>query len=112
MRSALLSIVRDASTATLVKFVEDLKKRTTQRSPADLANEIARCRQMTKKPIGVNLTFLPVVTAPDYPGYVKAIIDEVSAAGGAAAPPTSRLRARRQIPVRARPRRRSGSCPR
>ena len=35
MRSALLSIVRDASTATLVKFVEDLKKRTTQRSPAE-----------------------------------------------------------------------------
>jgi nitronate monooxygenase len=30
---------------------------------------------MTDKPFGVNLTFLPVVTAPDYPGYVKAIID-------------------------------------
>ena len=47
----------------------------TQRTPADLANEIARCRDMTDKPIGVNLTFLPVVNAPDYPGYVKAIID-------------------------------------
>jgi len=47
----------------------------TQRTPADLANEIARCRDMTDKPLGVNLTFLPVVNAPDYPGYVKAIID-------------------------------------
>ncbi len=47
----------------------------TQRTPGDLANEIARCRDMTDKPIGVNLTFLPVVNAPDYPGYVKAIIE-------------------------------------
>ena len=47
----------------------------TQRTPADLANEIAKCRDMTDKPFGVNLTFLPVMTAPDYPGYVKAIID-------------------------------------
>ena len=47
----------------------------TQKTPADLANEIARCREMTDKPIGVNLTFLPVVNAPDYPGYVKAIIE-------------------------------------
>jgi nitronate monooxygenase len=47
----------------------------TQRTPEDLAKEIARCRDMTDKPIGVNLTFLPTVNAPDYPGYVKAIID-------------------------------------
>ena len=47
----------------------------TQKSPADLANEIARCREMTDKPFGVNLTFLPTVTSPDYPGYVKAIIE-------------------------------------
>ena len=47
----------------------------TQRTPADLANEIRRCREMTKKPFGVNLTFLPSVTPPDYPGYIKAIID-------------------------------------
>ena len=46
----------------------------TQKTPGDLANEIARCRDMTDKPFGVNLTFLPVVKAPDYPGYVKAII--------------------------------------
>lgn len=47
----------------------------TQKSPADLANEIARCRDMTDKPFGVNLTFLPTVSSPDYPGYVKAIIE-------------------------------------
>ncbi|MBK6657622.1 MAG: nitronate monooxygenase [Proteobacteria bacterium] len=47
----------------------------TQRTPADLANEIRRCKDMTTKPIGVNLTFLPTVTTPDYPGYIQAIID-------------------------------------
>ena len=47
----------------------------TQRTAADLANEIAKCRDLTDKPFGVNLTFLPVVEKPDYPGYVKAIIE-------------------------------------
>ncbi len=46
----------------------------TQKSPADLAAEIARCRELTDKPFGVNLTFLPTVNAPDYPGYIEAII--------------------------------------
>jgi nitronate monooxygenase len=47
----------------------------TQRTPELLANEIARCRAMTDKPFGVNLTFLPTVSSPDYPGYIRAIID-------------------------------------
>lgn len=47
----------------------------TQKSADDLANEIAKCRDMTDKPFGVNLTFLPSLAAPDYPGYVKAIIE-------------------------------------
>ena len=47
----------------------------TQRTPENLAKEIARCREMTDKPFGVNLTFLPSVTPPDYPGFVRAIID-------------------------------------
>ena len=47
----------------------------TQRTPELLANEIKRCREMTDKPFGVNLTFLPVLASPDYPGYIKAIID-------------------------------------
>ncbi|MDD9944396.1 MAG: nitronate monooxygenase family protein [Myxococcales bacterium] len=47
----------------------------TQPTPKDLAREIARCREMTDKPFGVNLTFLPTVNSPDYPGYVDAIVD-------------------------------------
>ncbi|MEL6366258.1 MAG: nitronate monooxygenase family protein [Pseudomonadota bacterium] len=47
----------------------------TQKTPEALANEIARCRDMTDKPFGVNLTFLPTVNAPDYPGYVRSILE-------------------------------------
>ena len=47
----------------------------TQPSPQALAEEIRRCREMTSKPFGVNLTFLPALKPPDYPGYVQAIID-------------------------------------
>ena len=41
----------------------------TQKTPEGLRKEIRRCREMTKKPFGVNLTFLPAVTPPDYPGF-------------------------------------------
>ena len=47
----------------------------TQGTPEKLANEIARCREMTDKPFGVNLTFLPSLTPPDYPGLVNTIIE-------------------------------------
>ena len=47
----------------------------TQGTPERLANEIARCRRMTDKPFGVNMTFLPSLTPPDYPGLFKVIID-------------------------------------
>ena len=47
----------------------------TQKMPSDLAKEIARCSAMTDKPFGVNLTFLPMLSLPDYPGYINAIID-------------------------------------
>jgi len=47
----------------------------TQGNPANLANEIRRCREMTNKPFGVNLTFLPAVTPPDYPGYIRSIVE-------------------------------------
>jgi NAD(P)H-dependent flavin oxidoreductase YrpB (nitropropane dioxygenase family) len=46
----------------------------TQPTPEDLAREIARCRDMTDKPFGVNLTFLPAFAAPPYPEYIDAII--------------------------------------
>src|SRR6201996_7861882 len=45
----------------------------TQKTPEHLAKEIARCRDMTDKPFGVNLTFLPSFTAPPYPEYIAAI---------------------------------------
>jgi NAD(P)H-dependent flavin oxidoreductase YrpB (nitropropane dioxygenase family) len=46
----------------------------TQPTPEDLAKEIARCHEMTDRPFGVNLTFLPAFTAPPYPEYIDAII--------------------------------------
>ena len=47
----------------------------TQRTPDLLVKEIQRCRNLTDQPFGVNLTFLPTVASPDYPGYIEAIID-------------------------------------
>jgi len=46
----------------------------TLATPDDLAKEIARCHQMTDKPFGVNLTFLPTFATPPYPEYIEAII--------------------------------------
>ena len=42
----------------------------TQKSPELLAKEIARCRDMTDHPFGVNLTFLPTLSSPPYPEYI------------------------------------------
>jgi NAD(P)H-dependent flavin oxidoreductase YrpB (nitropropane dioxygenase family) len=47
----------------------------TQKTPVDLAAEIARCHDMTDKPFGVNLTFLPGFENPPYNEYIAAIID-------------------------------------
>ena len=47
----------------------------TQPTPEALAKEIARCRDMTDKPFGVNLTFLPAFAQPPYPEYIRAIIE-------------------------------------
>jgi len=41
-----------------------------------LRAEIRKCREMTDKPFGVNLTFLPTFRPPDYPAYIRACIDE------------------------------------
>lgn len=48
----------------------------TQKSADDLRNEIRKCKSMTDKPFAVNLTFLPSLATPDYPGYVRAIVEE------------------------------------
>ena len=47
----------------------------TQPTPDALRREIDRCREMTDKPFGVNLTILPSVNPPPYADYRKAIID-------------------------------------
>jgi NAD(P)H-dependent flavin oxidoreductase YrpB (nitropropane dioxygenase family) len=47
----------------------------TQKTPELLAKEIARCHDMTDKPFGVNLTFLPAFSAPPYPEYIRAIVE-------------------------------------
>ena len=47
----------------------------TQPNAAALAAEIERCRSMTDKPFGVNLTVFPTINPPDYKAYAQAIID-------------------------------------
>jgi NADH:quinone reductase (non-electrogenic) len=47
----------------------------TQPSPAALSAEIERCRTLTGKPFGVNLTVFPTINSPDYKAYAQAIID-------------------------------------
>ena len=47
----------------------------TQPTPEDLRKEIARCRQMTDKPFGVNLTILPTIKPPPYAEYMQVIFD-------------------------------------
>jgi nitronate monooxygenase len=46
----------------------------TQPTPEDLVKEIARCRSMTDKPFGVNLTLLPTLIPRNYDAYIDAII--------------------------------------
>lgn len=47
----------------------------TQPTPEDLAAEIARCRELTDRPFGVNLTILPAITPPPYAEYRRAICE-------------------------------------
>jgi nitronate monooxygenase len=47
----------------------------TQPTPEDLSKEIARCREMTDKPFGVNLTILPALKPPPYAEYRQAIVE-------------------------------------
>ncbi|MBL9071058.1 MAG: nitronate monooxygenase [Sphingopyxis sp.] len=47
----------------------------TQPTPEALRDEIERCRSMTAKPFGVNMTVFPTINAPDYKAYAQAILD-------------------------------------
>ena len=47
----------------------------TQPSPEALAAEIARCREMTDRPFGVNLTILPTIDPIPYDAYRRAIVE-------------------------------------
>ena len=47
----------------------------TQPTPQALRDEIERCRSMTARPFGVNLTVFPTINSPDYRAYAQAIID-------------------------------------
>ena len=47
----------------------------TQPTPEDLTKEIARCREMTDKPFGVNITILPAMTPPPYAEYAQAAVE-------------------------------------
>jgi NADH:quinone reductase (non-electrogenic) len=46
----------------------------TQPNPQALAAEIARCRDLTDKPFGVNLTILPTINPVPYDEYVDAAV--------------------------------------
>jgi NAD(P)H-dependent flavin oxidoreductase YrpB (nitropropane dioxygenase family) len=47
----------------------------TMPTPEALTKEIARCREMTDKPFGVNLTIYPTINPPPYDEYMDAIIE-------------------------------------
>ena len=47
----------------------------TQPTPEDLTKEVARCRELTDQPFGVNLTILPAITPPPYAEYRQAIVE-------------------------------------
>jgi len=47
----------------------------TQATPEDLAKEIKRCRSMTNRPFGVNMTVFPTISPPPYSEYIEAIIE-------------------------------------
>jgi len=47
----------------------------TQPTPQALRDEIERCRSLTDKPFGVNLTVFPTINSPDYNAYADAVVE-------------------------------------
>lgn len=64
--------------------------------PEGLRQEIRKCRKMTSKPFGVNITLLPAFVPPDYDAYAQVVIDEgvkvVETAGNSPGPVISKLK--------------------
>lgn len=48
----------------------------TQPTAQALGEEIERCRDMTDRPFGVNLTIFPTIKPPPYEAYIDVIIDK------------------------------------
>jgi NAD(P)H-dependent flavin oxidoreductase YrpB (nitropropane dioxygenase family) len=65
------SLVSAVANAGALGFITAL----TQPTPEDLEKEIKRCRDLTDKPFGVNLTILPALKPPPYAEYRQAIIE-------------------------------------
>jgi NAD(P)H-dependent flavin oxidoreductase YrpB (nitropropane dioxygenase family) len=65
------SLVSAVANAGALGFITAL----TQPTPEDLEREIRRCRELTDKPFGVNLTILPALKPPPYAEYRQAIIE-------------------------------------
>jgi NAD(P)H-dependent flavin oxidoreductase YrpB (nitropropane dioxygenase family) len=64
--------------------------------PEGLRQEIRRCRKMTSKPFGVNITLLPALVPPNYAAYAQVVIDEgvkiVETAGNSPGPVITQLK--------------------
>src|SRR6266702_8169492 len=67
-RAELVAAVANAGALGLITAL-------TQPTPEDLTREIARCRGLTDRPFGVNLTILPSIKPPPYAEYRQAIIE-------------------------------------
>jgi NADH:quinone reductase (non-electrogenic) len=67
-RAGLVSAVANAGA---LGFITAL----TQPTPEALAEEIRKCRELTDRPFGVNLTILPSLKPPPYAEYRQAIIE-------------------------------------
>jgi nitronate monooxygenase len=82
-RAELVSAVANAGALGMITAL-------TQPTPEDLAKEIARTRDLTDQPFGVNLTVLPSIAPPPYDEYRQVIIDSgvkiVETAGSNPAP--------------------------
>ena len=89
------SLLLDSSIPLFNVFVQ--LTALTQPTPEDLRKEIRKCRTMTSKPFGVNLTLLPALQPPDYPAYARVILEEgiriVETAGNSPGPVIKQLKA-------------------